>query len=84
MLPYQCEKIIPGILLRPVYEAAKKVAIGDAKTLSDRRVRAIEAFQKMGVAADRVLAGARSTCGRAACRVAGEGSEAAAFAPRSV
>jgi len=49
-------KVIPGILLRPVYEAAKKVAIGDAKTLSDRRVRAIEAFQKMGVAADRVLA----------------------------
>lgn len=48
-------KVIPGILLRPVYEAAKKVAIGDAKTLSDRRVRAIEAFQKMGVAADRVL-----------------------------
>ena len=26
-------KVIPGILLRPVYEAAKKVAIGDAKTL---------------------------------------------------
>src|SRR6266850_6209559 len=48
-------KVIPGILLRPVYEAAKKVAIGDAKTLSDRRVRAIGAFQKMGVAADRVL-----------------------------
>ena len=49
-------KIIPGILLRPVYEAAKKVAIGDAKTLSDRRAKAIEAFAKMGVPADRVLA----------------------------
>jgi hypothetical protein len=49
-------KVVPGILLRPVYEAAKKVAIGDAKTLSDRRIRAIEAFQKMGVSADRVLA----------------------------
>jgi hypothetical protein len=48
-------KVIPGILLRPVYEAARKVAIGDAKTLSDRRVRAVEAFQKMGVPADRVL-----------------------------
>jgi hypothetical protein len=48
-------KVIPGILLRPVYEAARKVAIGDAKTLSDRRVRAVEAFQKMGVSADRVL-----------------------------
>jgi hypothetical protein len=49
-------KVVPGILLRPVYEAAKKVAIGDAKTLSDRRIRAIEAFQKMGVPAERVLA----------------------------
>lgn len=49
-------KIIPGILLRPVYDAARKVAIGDAKTLSDRRVRAVEAFQKMGVSGDRVLA----------------------------
>ena len=49
-------KVVPGMLLRPVYEAAKKVAIGDAKTLSDRRAKAIEAFPKMGVPADRVLA----------------------------
>ena len=49
-------KVVPGILLRPIYEAAKKVAIGDAKTLNDRRQKAIEHFQKMGVSADRVLA----------------------------
>ena len=49
-------KVVPGALVRPVYEAAKKVAIGDAKTLSDRRAKAIEAFAKMGVPADRVLA----------------------------
>ena len=49
-------KVVPGALVRPVYEAAKKVAIGDAKTLSDRRAKAIEAFGKMGVPADRVLA----------------------------
>lgn len=49
-------KVVPGALVRPVYEAAKKVAIGDARTLSDRRAKAIEAFAKMGVPADRVLA----------------------------
>ena len=49
-------KVVPGILLRPVYEAAKKVAIGDARTLSDRRQKAIDAFAKMGVPANRVLA----------------------------
>jgi hypothetical protein len=49
-------KVVPGALIRPVYDAAKKVAIGDARTLSDRRARAMEAFQKMGVSADRVLA----------------------------
>lgn len=49
-------KVIPGILLRPVYEAAKKVAIGDARTLSDRRQRAIDQFAKMGVSKERVLA----------------------------
>jgi hypothetical protein len=49
-------KVIPGALIRPVYEEAKKVAIGDAKTLADRRARAIEAFAKMGVTPDRILA----------------------------
>jgi hypothetical protein len=49
-------KIVPGILIKPVFEAARKVAIGDARTLSDRRQRAIDAFSKMGVSADRVLA----------------------------
>ena len=49
-------KVIPGILLKPVFEAAKKVAIGDASTLSDRRLKAIDAFKKMGVSEGRVLA----------------------------
>ena len=49
-------KVVPGALIRPVYEQAKRVAIGDAKTLEDRRARAIEAFGKMGVTPDRVLA----------------------------
>lgn len=49
-------KVIPGALIKPVYEQAKAVAIGDAKTLSDRRARAIESFAKMGVQLPRVLA----------------------------
>jgi hypothetical protein len=49
-------KIVPGALIRPVYEQAKRVAIGDARTLADRRARAIEAFGKMGISPDRVLA----------------------------
>jgi hypothetical protein len=48
-------KVVPGALIRPVYEQAKRVAIGDAKTLSDRRAKAIEAFAKMGVTQGRVL-----------------------------
>ena len=54
-------KIVPALIWKPVYEAARKVAIGDAKTLTDRRQRAIEAFQKMGVSAERVLASIERT-----------------------
>lgn len=49
-------KVVPMALIKPVYEAAMKVAIGDAKTLADRRARGFEAFAKMGIVADRVLA----------------------------
>jgi hypothetical protein len=48
-------KVIPGALIKPVYEQAKRVAIGDAKTLADRRVRAVESFGKMGVTKDRIF-----------------------------
>lgn len=48
-------KVVPGALIRPVFEQAKRVAIGDAKTLNDRRARAIDAFAKMGVSKERVL-----------------------------
>ena len=49
-------KVVPGALIKPVYEQAKAVAIGDAKTLSERRERAIAAFGKMGVKLDKILA----------------------------
>ena len=41
--------------MTPVFEAAKKVAIGNAKTLNDRRNKALETFAKMGVSQNRVL-----------------------------
>jgi hypothetical protein len=48
-------KVVPGALVKPVCDQAKKVAIGDAKTLADRRARCIEAFAKMGVDKPRIL-----------------------------
>lgn len=49
-------KVIPMALIKPVFEQAKRVAIGDAKTLADRRAKCVDAFAKMGVAKERVLA----------------------------
>lgn len=49
-------KVVPLALVKPVYEQAKMVAIGDAKTLVDRRARMIEAFGKMGVSLAMILA----------------------------
>lgn len=49
-------KIVPQVFIKPAFEAAKKVAIGDARTLTDRRNKSIETFAKMGVPAARVLA----------------------------
>ena len=49
-------KVIPLALINPVFEQAKKVAIGDAKTLTDRRAKCFDMFAKMGVIKERVLA----------------------------
>lgn len=49
-------KIVPLVFIKPAFEAAKKVAIGDARTLTDRRNKSIETFAKMGIPAARVLA----------------------------
>lgn len=49
-------KVIPMAYVRPVYEAARRVAIGDATTLVARRAKALDYFAKMGVTPDRVLA----------------------------
>ena len=49
-------KVVPMAYLREVYLAARKTAIGDAKTLVNRRAEAIAHFAKMGVDEKRVLA----------------------------
>jgi len=49
-------KVIPGALIKPVCDEAKRVAIGDSKTLSERRQRAIDSFGKMSVSKEKILA----------------------------
>lgn len=49
-------KVIPKAYIRPIYLAAVKVAVGDAKTLVAKRDECIAYFAKMGVDADKVLA----------------------------
>lgn len=49
-------KVVPLALIKPVFEAARKVAIGDARTLADRRTRCLDTFTKMGIDKSRVLA----------------------------
>ncbi len=49
-------RVVPLALVKPIYEAAKKVAVGDAKTLVQRRADALALFLKMGVSKEKVLA----------------------------
>ena len=49
-------KVVPMALVKPVCDAAMKVAIGDAKTLSNRRTGAVQALEKMGAIRSRILA----------------------------
>lgn len=48
-------RVVPLALVKPIYEAAKKVAIGDAKTLVTRRADALAHFTKMGVDKARIF-----------------------------
>lgn len=41
-------KVIPKALWNPIYEAARKTAVGDSKTLVDRRTTMLQQFAKMG------------------------------------
>lgn len=52
-------RVIPLALVKPVYEQAKTVAIGDGRTLVSRRSGAVNHFMKMGVKKEQIL----SVCG---------------------
>ena len=49
-------RVVPRALINPVYDAARKVAVGDQKSLVEKRARTIEWLAKKGVTVDRVLA----------------------------
>jgi len=42
-------KIVPMVFVNPVYEAAKKAAVGNIATLEKRRMAAVDFFSKKGV-----------------------------------
>ena len=49
-------RIIPRAYVNQVYEAARKTATGDAKTITQRRAEMVAYFGKMGVTPERVAA----------------------------
>lgn len=49
-------KGIPKAVWLPLYEAARAVSIGDAATLTDRRLRALQVYQTMGATKEMVYA----------------------------
>lgn len=49
-------RVIPMALVKPVYEAAKMLAIGDAKSLVQRRGDAVARFKKLGVKDEQIFA----------------------------
>ena len=48
-------RVVPRALINPVYDAARRVAVGDQKSLVDKRARTVEWLAKKGVTLDRVL-----------------------------
>ncbi len=49
-------KVIPRSWYMPAYEQARKVAVGDATTLNDRRTKVVQRFGAMGVSLEQILA----------------------------
>jgi hypothetical protein len=50
-------RVVPKAYWEPIYEEAKRVAVGDQKTLGERRKKMLDYFtQKLGVPADKVFA----------------------------
>jgi len=48
-------KVIPFALIKPIYQAAIRTSVGEEKTLSVRRVAALEWFAKQGANKEKVL-----------------------------
>jgi len=48
-------KVVPFALVRDVYAAARRTAIGDASTLRDRRAKAFSWFSNLGVTYETIL-----------------------------
>lgn len=49
-------EIIPRTWIKSALDAAKKVAVGDMKSLVSRRNKMVDSFSKMGITPDRILA----------------------------
>lgn len=49
-------KAVPAAYIKPIFIQAKRVAIGDAKTLGTRRALMVEEYAKMGITKDQLLA----------------------------
>lgn len=49
-------RVVPLAMVKPIYEEAKRVAVGDGKTLATRRATAVEYFLKMGITKERIFA----------------------------
>lgn len=49
-------KIIPKNIINKLYDEAVKCALGDVKSLAQRRDRVLSYFQKLGISLDRILA----------------------------
>jgi len=49
-------KVVPRAYTQAIYEEARRVAIGDVKTLANKRAAMLEYFQKMGITPERILA----------------------------
>lgn len=49
-------KVVPLALIKPVYEQARKVAVGNIRSLGAKRTEVIDRLKKMGATEDRILA----------------------------
>jgi len=49
-------KTVPLALAKPIYDQAKKAAIGDVKTIGERRTAMLKKFSELGVIAARIFA----------------------------